>query len=104
MVRQRVLWEIRPERWAEFVAIQKKVVARWAELGLPTPRCFRPRFGGGTATTCIQEREFESMAAAEAFSESPERAALDADPQIQELRKQYMPFVESVRVEMLEEL
>ena len=96
--------EIKPEKWYEYLEIHKKIYARYAELGLRIPKCYKGRIGASSATTWICEKEFESLSAIDAESAARAAAGHRTDPELQELRRQYWPFVESIRMEILEEL
>ena len=104
MIRLRQIREIIPGKWREYMEIHAKVDARYAELGLPIPKRYRLMYGGGTVTTWISEREFDNLGAIDAASAERKAAGHGTDPELKELRRQYLPFVVSVRVELLEEL
>jgi hypothetical protein len=75
--------QVRPDKWAELEAIDKKYNIVESRLGFPPKRRYRCYFGGQNNDTLIIERQWESLAAMEAAYEKafadPEWQALGAE-------------------------
>lgn len=67
---------VRPGKWAEMEEIDKKFNAVENRLGFPARRRYRSLVGGHNTDTLIIERQWESLAAAEA---TYEKAIADAE-------------------------
>jgi hypothetical protein len=65
MYLERMIQQIRPDKWAALEELDKKYDAIERGLGYPPKRRYRMLFGRNTTNTLIIEREWESMAAME---------------------------------------
>lgn len=72
---EREIQIVRPGKWAELEEIDKKFNTVESRLGFPAKRRYRSLVGGHTTDTLIIERQWESLAAAEA---AYEKAITDA--------------------------
>ena len=95
MILVRVIKEIKPDKWAEYLALQKRTNARHVALGLPARKCYVAGLSGMTNQTTIEDSEYESLSAFEASGEKR------GDPELREIRRQYMPLLVSRRTEIL---
>ena len=83
IVVERLIQQIRPNKWAELEALDKKFDAVESRLGFPPKKRYRCYVGGHNTDTLIIERQWKSMAAMEAAYEKafadPEDQALGAE-------------------------
>lgn len=66
---ERQIQQVRPDKWAELEAIDKRFNAIESRLGFPPKKRYRCYVGGHNTNTLIIERQWESMAAMEAAYE-----------------------------------
>jgi hypothetical protein len=92
---ERLTQQIRPGKWAELEAIDKKYNTVESRLGFPAKRRYRCYVGGHNINTLIVERQWESLAAMEAAYEKA-----FADPEYQALEVESAPIIESAQVEL----
>lgn len=80
---EREIQIVRPGKWTELEEIDKKFNMVESRLGFPIKRRYRSLVGGQTTDTLIIERQWESLAAAEAAYEKaiadPEHRGLSAE-------------------------
>jgi hypothetical protein len=80
---ERLIQQIRADKWAELEAIDKKYSAIESRLGFPPKKRYRCISGRHNTDTLIVERQWESMAALEAAWQKalsdPERKALGTE-------------------------
>lgn len=91
---ERQIQKVRSGKWLELEEIDKKFNAVENRLGFPAKRRYRCLVGGQTIDTLIVEREWESLAGAEAAYEQ----AL-ADPEHRALGEALGTIVESQQIE-----
>ncbi len=96
-VLEQEIQQVNPRCWAELEAINKKFDAVEGRYGFPPKRRYRSLAGGHDTDVLVIEREFESLAAAEAAYEKAM-----ADPEFQALGAELMgsPIVTSLRREL----
>jgi hypothetical protein len=92
---ERHVQQIRPGKWAELEAIDKKYNTVESRLGFPAKRRYQCYVGGHNINTLIVERQWESMAAMEAVYEKA-----FADPEYQALEAETVSVIESVQIEL----
>ncbi|MGC9396080.1 MAG: NIPSNAP family protein [Anaerolineae bacterium] len=92
---ERHVQQLRPDKWEELEALEKKFDAVESALGFPAKRRYRCYFGGHNINTHIIERQWESMAAMEAAYEKAH-----ADPEWQALGAEGALVIESVQIEL----
>jgi len=92
---ERHIQQIRPSKWAELEAIDKKYNTVESRLGFPSKKRYRCYLGGHNLNTLIVERQWESLAAMEAMYEKA-----FADPAYQALEAESAPVIESVQIEL----
>jgi len=92
---ERLIQHIRPDKWAELEAIDKKFNAIESGLGFPPKKRYRCISGRDNTDTVIIERQWESMAAMEAAYEKA-----FADPARQALVAEIVSIVESDQYEL----
>ena len=92
---ERVIQQVRPGKWAELEAIDKKFTAVESRYGFPPKRRYQCLAGGYTTNTLIIEREWECLAVMEAAYEKDL-----ADPEVQALNAEVLSIVESNRFEL----
>jgi hypothetical protein len=95
MYLERVIQQIRPGKWAELEALDKKFNIVESRLGFPTKRRFRSFIGGHHNNTLVIESEWESLAAMEATY-----MKAFADPEWQTLSGELDTVSESNQVEL----
>jgi len=83
MVLEKLTQHVRPDKWAELEAIDKRYNVVEARFGFPTKRRYQAMFGGQDGNTLIIEREWESLAKLEAtympYLNDPETQKLNAE-------------------------
>jgi hypothetical protein len=83
IVVERLIQQIRPDKWAELEALDKKYDAVESRLGFPPKKRYRCYVGGHNTDTLVIERQWKSLAAMEATYEKafadPEELALGAE-------------------------
>ena len=87
---ERMIQHIRPDKWAELEAIDKKYNVVEARLGFPTKKRSQSLSGSLEMNTLIIERQWPSMAAMEATYEKAM-----ADPEHQALQLEGNPIIKS---------
>ncbi len=92
---ERLIQQIRSDKWTELEALDKKYNKLEGRYGFPAKRRYRSVFGGDNANTLVIERQWESLAAMEAAYEK----AL-ADPEWNALGAEGSAIVESNRQEL----
>ena len=92
---ERHIQQIRPGKWAELEAIDKKYNTVESRLGFPAKRRYRCYLGGHNTNALIVERQWESLAAMEATYDKA-----FADPEYQALEAESVPVIESVQIEL----
>jgi hypothetical protein len=92
---ERQIQQVRPDKWAELEAIDKKFNAIESRLGFAPKKRYRCYVGGHNTNTLIIERQWESMAAMEAAYEKA-----FADSGWQALGAEVVSIVESDRHEL----
>jgi hypothetical protein len=95
MFLEREIQQIRPGKWAELEAIDKKYNAVESRLGFPAKRRYRCYIGGQTNNTLNIEREWESLAAMETAY-----MKIFMDPEAQVLNVEVETIIESQQVEV----
>jgi hypothetical protein len=95
VVVERLIQQVRPDKWAELEALDKKYNPIESRCGFPAKRRYRCFMGGDNINTLIIERQWESFAAMEAAYEK----AL-ADPEWQALGAEGTSSIESDRHEL----
>jgi hypothetical protein len=80
---ERLIQQIRPDKWTELEALDKKFNQIEGRFGFPAKRRYRSVFGSEHGSTLIIERQWESLAAMEAAFDKaladPEWLALNAE-------------------------
>jgi hypothetical protein len=80
---ERLVQQIRPDKWAELAALDAQYNAIEGRLGFPPKRRLRCYIGGHITDTLVVERQWESLAAMEAAYDrafaDPEWQALGAE-------------------------
>lgn len=83
MFLEKLTQHIRPGKWAELEAIDKRYNTVEARYGFPPKRRYQAMFGGQDGNTLIIEREWESLAKMEAtylpYLNDPETQQLNAE-------------------------
>ena len=92
---ERHIQQIRPGKWGELGALDKKFNAVESRLGFPAKRRYRCYMGGHDLNTLIVERQWESLAAMEA---AYERSFMD--PEYQAVEAESVSVLESVQIEL----
>ncbi len=95
---ERVIQQIRPEKWGELEVLDKKFDVVERRLGFPPKKRYRAAFGPSTNTLMI-ERCWESMTAMEAAF-----LKAFADPEWQALNAEGASIIESNQEELYTEL
>ncbi len=95
VVVERQIQQVRPDKWAELEALDKKYNLIESRCGFPAKRRYRCFMGSDNTNTLIIERQWESFAAMEAAYEK----AL-ADPEWQALGVEGVAITESDRHEL----
>jgi hypothetical protein len=92
---ERMIQKVRPGKWAELEAIDKKYDVVESRLGFPAKKRYQCMVGGHDTNTLIVERQWDSLAAMEATYEKA-----FADPEHQALGEESTSSVKSAQVEM----
>lgn len=87
---ERVIQQVRPDKWAELEKIDKKYNMVEARLGFPPKKRSQSLSGSLEVNTLIVERQWPSMAAMEATYEKAH-----ADPEHQALGKDLTSIIKS---------
>jgi len=95
VVVERLIQQVRPDKWAELEALDTKYNIVERRCGFPAKRRYRCFVGGDHTNTLIIERQWESLAAMEAAYEK----AL-ADPEWQVLGAEGVLIIKSDRHEL----
>ena len=95
VVLERLIQQIRADKWNELEALDKKYNAVESRFGFPAKRRYRCVFGANNSDTLIIERQWESMAAMEAAYDK-----VIADPEWNKLGAEGAAIVESNREEL----
>jgi hypothetical protein len=95
VVVERMIQQIRPNKWAELDALDKKYAAIESRHGFPAKRRYRCFVGADNVNALIIEREWPSLAAMEAAYEK-----VFADPEWQALGGEGEGIIESDRHEL----
>lgn len=99
VLQERHIQQIRPDKWAELEALDKKFNAVESRHGFPAKRRYRCYVGSHTISTLIVERQWGSLAAMEVAYEK-----VFADPEYQALEAESAAIIESVQIELYEPL
>ena len=99
MIVHRVIGKVKPGKRDEFMALQKKIIARYAELGVPPIKYYAVMVGAGSGDTLISEVGWESLSALEAGW-----SKLGPDPALNAIRSEQIDYVESRDSEILQVL
>jgi len=92
---ERHIQQIRPGKWGELEALDKKWNTVESRLGFPAKRRYRCYIGGHNLSTLIVERQWESLAAMEAAYEKA-----FVDPEYQVVQVESDSVLESVQIEL----
>ncbi len=92
---ERMIQKIRPGKWAELEAIDKKFDVVESRLGYPAKKRYQCIIGGHDTNTLIVERQWESFAAMEATYEKA-----FADPEHQALGEEMTSIVKRTQLEV----
>lgn len=95
MFLERSIQHVRPEKWAELEAIDKKYDVIEARYGFPPKKRYQALFGENTGNTLIIEREWESLTKLEATY-----MPYLSDPELQKLQGEIMQILESNQSEI----
>ncbi len=95
VVVERLIQQIRPDKWAELETLEKKYSVIEGRHGFPAKKRYRCFVGGDNTNALIIERQWESWAAMEAAYEKA-----FADPEWQALGAESLPIIESDRHEL----
>ncbi len=95
VILERQIQKIRPGKWAELEEIDRKYDIVEGRLGFPPKKRFQIVTGGLDSNTLIVERQWESLAAAEA---AYEKAMADAE--YQQLGQAVSAVVEGSQLEL----
>lgn len=92
---ERLIQEIRPDKWAELEVLNQKYDDVEARLGYPAKKRMRSLAGPLNVNTLIIERQWESLAKMEATNELAQ-----ADPEYQALGAESISVIKSNRWEL----
>jgi hypothetical protein len=95
MFLERMIQHVRPGKWAELEAIDKRYDAVETRFGFPKKRRYQAMFGGQDGNTLIIEREWESLAKMEATY-----MPYLNDPELQKLNAEISQIVDSSQNEL----
>ncbi len=95
MFLERLIQHVRPGKWAELEALDKKYDAIESRYGFPPKKRYQALFGGYTSDTLIIEREWESLTKMEATY-----MPCLSDPELQKLQAEIMQVIESNQSEI----
>ena len=103
MILERAIHKVKPGKWDDLMALETQLDALQARVGMPPRKRYRLMFGGGSEYTEVIEREWESLAAREAFwAKLPTDATAVAEGSA--LMAQVWPLIESTQREVYEVL
>ncbi len=94
-VMERLIQQVRPDKWAEPEALDKKYDIVESRLGFPPKKRYLCHAGGHNTNTLVIERQWESYAAMEAAYEKA-----SADPAHQALGAESLSIIESNQFEL----
>ncbi len=92
---ERHIQQIRPGKWGELDALDKRFNAVESRLGFPPKKRYQCYIGGHSLYTLIVERQWESLAAMEAAYEKA-----FVDPEHQALETESALIIESIQIEL----
>lgn len=92
---QRLVQQVKPDKWDALDAIDKKFDKAEAKYGFPPKRRYRTICGSGDSNTVIVEHEWKSMAAAEEAT-----MKTMGDPEIIKLGAELNTIIEKAAVEL----
>ena len=93
---ERMIQQVRPDKWAELEKIDKKYNAVEGRLGFPPKKRYQCLTGSHEVNTLIVERQWASLAAMEATYEKA-----FADPEHQALQKELLTsIIKSAHMEL----
>jgi len=92
---ERMIQQVRPDKWAELEEIDKRYTAVESRLGFPPKKRYQCLMGSHESNTLIVERQWASMAAMEATYEKA-----FADPEEQALTKELWSIIKSTHLEL----
>jgi hypothetical protein len=95
IVIERMVQQIRQDKWAELEAIDKKYNVVEARLGFPAKKRMRSLSGSYDMSTLVIERQWSSMAAMEAAYEKTM-----TDPEYQALGMESNPIIKNIHWEL----
>ena len=99
MILQRAIHKVKPGKWDDLMALETQLDALQARVGMPPRKRYRLMFGGGSEYTEVIEREWESLAAMEAFFA---KLPADATAEGNALIARVWPLIESTQREIYE--
>jgi hypothetical protein len=95
MFLERLIQHVRPGKWSELEALDKRYDAIESKCGFPAKRRYQALFSGYPGNVLIIEREWESLAKLEAaYMESMN------DPEMQKLQDEIVQVLESNQNEL----
>src|SRR4030042_4788183 len=92
---ERMIQQVRPDKWAELEEIDKRYNAVENRLGFPPKKRYQCMMGSHDMNTLIVERQWDSLAAMEATYEKAFAA-----PEHQALQKEITSIIKSVQMEL----
>ncbi|HEX7620032.1 MAG TPA: NIPSNAP family protein [Anaerolineales bacterium] len=92
---ERMIQQVRPDKWAELEKINKKYNIVESRLGFPPKKRYQCLTGSHDSNTLIIERQWDSLAAMEATYEKT-----FADPEHQALVKESTSIIKSEQWEL----
>ena len=92
---ERMVQQVRPDKWAELEEIDKRYNAVENRLGFPPKKRYQCMMGSHDMNTLIVERQWDSLAAMEATYEKA-----FTDPEHQALQKEITSIIKSVQMEL----
>ncbi len=92
---ERLIQQVRPDKWTELEALDKKYATVESRCGFPAKKRYRCFVGGDNTDALIIERQWESFASMEAAYEK-----VFADPEWQALGAEGTGIIESDRHEL----
>jgi hypothetical protein len=92
---ERLIQQVRPGKWADLAALDKKYNSVESRLGFPAKKRYQAIIGGHTTDTLIIERQWPSMAAMEAAYEKA-----FADPEWQAMGVEAAAVIKSNQYEL----
>ena len=91
----RMIQQVRPDKWAELEEIDKRYNAVESRLGFPPKKRYQCLMGSHDVNTLIVERKWDSLAAMEATYEKA-----FADKEHQALQKEIISILKSAQWEL----